>query len=64
MEVKANANVDLNDIRSDLTPADYLVWVNDWIGRGARMVGGCCGIGPEHIRAIRESINRRTPQIG
>ncbi len=56
MEVKANANVDLNDIRSDLTPAGYLVWVNDWIERGACIVGGCCGIGPEHIRAIRESI--------
>ncbi len=64
MEVKANANVDLNDIRSDLAPADYLVWVNDWISRGARIVGGCCGIGPEHIRAIRESIRRRAPQTG
>jgi S-methylmethionine-dependent homocysteine/selenocysteine methylase len=64
MEVKANANVDLNDMRSDLTPADYLVWVNEWIGRGARIVGGCCGIGPEHIRAIRESITRRAPAKG
>ncbi|MGB8693000.1 MAG: homocysteine S-methyltransferase family protein [Steroidobacteraceae bacterium] len=64
MEVKANANVDLNDMRSDLTPADYLVWVNDWIERGARIVGGCCGIGPEHIRAIRDSITRRAPAKG
>lgn len=64
MEVKANANADLNDIRSDLTPDDYLVWANDWIERGARIVGGCCGIGPEHIRAIRESITRRAPQTG
>ena len=63
-EVKANTNVDLNDIRSDLTPADYLVWVNDWIGRGARIVGGCCGIGPGHIRAIRESITRRASAKG
>ncbi len=64
MAVEANANVDLNDIRSDLTPADYLVWVNDWIAAGARIVGGCCGIGPEHIRAIRDSITRRAPQTG
>jgi S-methylmethionine-dependent homocysteine/selenocysteine methylase len=51
----AEANSDLLEIRSDLTPAGYLAWVNDWIERGADIVGGCCGIGPEHIRAIRAS---------
>ncbi len=53
---EAQANVDLNEIRTDLSPAGYLNWVNDWIARGAVIVGGCCGIGPEHIRAIRASI--------
>lgn len=53
---EAQANVELDEIRADLTPAGYLAWVRDWIGRGARIVGGCCGIGPEHIRAIRASI--------
>ena len=53
---EAQANADLNEIRSDLTPECYLAWVKDWIDRGADIVGGCCGIGPEHIRAIRESI--------
>jgi S-methylmethionine-dependent homocysteine/selenocysteine methylase len=52
----AEANSDLLEIRDDLTPDGYLTWVDDWIGRGADIVGGCCGIGPEHIRAIRESI--------
>ncbi|TIV54146.1 MAG: homocysteine S-methyltransferase family protein, partial [Mesorhizobium sp.] len=28
-------------------------WVDRWIGQGATVVGGCCGIGPEHIEAIR-----------
>lgn len=23
-----------------------------WVGQGVRMVGGCCGIGPAHIRAL------------
>jgi S-methylmethionine-dependent homocysteine/selenocysteine methylase len=53
---QAQANAELNEIRADLAPAGYLLWVNDWISRGARIVGGCCGIGPEHIRAIRASI--------
>lgn len=52
----AQANAELNEIRADLTPEGYLRWVNDWIARGARIIGGCCGIGPEHIRAIRASI--------
>jgi S-methylmethionine-dependent homocysteine/selenocysteine methylase len=56
---KAQANADLSEIRLDLTPDGYLAWVNDWIDRGADIVGGCCGIGPEHIRAIRESLGKR-----
>jgi S-methylmethionine-dependent homocysteine/selenocysteine methylase len=56
MPKDAEANADLSDIRSDLTPEGYLVWVNDWIDRGADIVGGCCGIGPEHIRTISESL--------
>jgi len=52
----AQANEQLDAIRADLTPAGYLAWVHEWIGRGAQIVGGCCGIGPEHIRLIRASI--------
>jgi len=54
----AEANSELSEIRSDLTPTGYLGWVNDWIRRSAQIVGGCCGIGPEHIRAISESVRR------
>jgi len=55
---QAEANAELNAIRTDLTPAGYLQWVRDWLERGADIVGGCCGIGPEHIRAIRAAIGR------
>ncbi|WP_236552135.1 homocysteine S-methyltransferase family protein [Alteromonas sp. KUL106] len=24
---------------------------------GASIVGGCCGIGPEHIKAINDAVN-------
>jgi S-methylmethionine-dependent homocysteine/selenocysteine methylase len=28
---------------------------------GAQIVGGCCGIGPEHIRALSERVLSRVP---
>jgi S-methylmethionine-dependent homocysteine/selenocysteine methylase len=28
-----------------------------WIANDARMVGGCCGFGPEHISALRQVLN-------
>jgi S-methylmethionine-dependent homocysteine/selenocysteine methylase len=47
------ANEGLSDIRADLDPARYAQFAKDWVQRGADIVGGCCGIGPEHITAIR-----------
>ena len=47
------ANAALSDLRTDVSPRDYLEWARDWVDRGARIVGGCCGIGPEHIAALR-----------
>ena len=50
------ANSTLHDIRADLTPAGYLHFAEDWVKRGATIIGGCCGIGPEHIAALRASL--------
>lgn len=50
---EAQANEQLHDIRADLTPELYVKWIEKWLALGADIVGGCCGIGPEHIRAIR-----------
>ena len=52
----AEANATMHEIRGDLTPAGYLAWARDWIGRGATIIGGCCGIGPEHIAALRAAL--------
>jgi homocysteine S-methyltransferase len=49
----AEANAQLHTIRADLTPSAYRAWAKDWTGRGASIIGGCCGIGPEHIAALR-----------
>jgi S-methylmethionine-dependent homocysteine/selenocysteine methylase len=53
----AEANVGLSPIRADLDPPNYLKFAQSWLGRGAGIVGGCCGIGPEHIKAIRAAVD-------
>jgi S-methylmethionine-dependent homocysteine/selenocysteine methylase len=47
------ANEGLSDIRADLTPDNYARFAREWLKLGADIVGGCCGIGPEHIAALR-----------
>ncbi|OME83176.1 bifunctional homocysteine S-methyltransferase/methylenetetrahydrofolate reductase [Paenibacillus sp. FSL A5-0031] len=32
--------------------------------RGARLIGGCCGTTPEHIKAIAEALDGYIPQLG
>jgi S-methylmethionine-dependent homocysteine/selenocysteine methylase len=44
-----------------ITPEDYLAAARRWVELGARVVGGCCGIGPDHIRVLAEGLPRRLP---
>ena len=46
------ANDGLDEIRTDLTPTAYLDWAKHWRAAGADIIGGCCGVGPEHIAAL------------
>jgi S-methylmethionine-dependent homocysteine/selenocysteine methylase len=34
------------------TPADLVAHARQWVERGVRIVGGCCGLGPAYIRAL------------
>jgi S-methylmethionine-dependent homocysteine/selenocysteine methylase len=52
---QATANAVLLDIRADLHPKAYLRWAQLWVEQGATMVGGCCGIAPEHIAELRDA---------
>lgn len=38
----------------ELTPQQYLEYAKTWYEQGASIIGGCCGIGPEHIDALRQ----------
>lgn len=49
---EATANDGLDEIRADLGPQDYLGWAERWRGAGASLIGGCCGISPEHIQVL------------
>lgn len=52
----AAANETLHGIRADLTPPLYLGWARRWVDAGATMVGGCCGISPEHIGELSKAL--------
>ena len=52
-DAEAQANAGLSELRAELDPPAYLAFAKDWVARGARIVGGCCGIGPAHIERLR-----------
>ena len=37
-----------------ISPDDYVQKARSWVEEGVQIVGGCCGIGPEHIRALTQ----------
>ena len=55
-DASAEANSTLHDLRREMTPECYLGWAAQWVRLGARIVGGCCGIGPEHIAALKREV--------
>src|SRR6266540_3909911 len=46
------------------SPAYMAEYAARMIAAGARMVGGCCGTNAEHIRAMREVVDRHVPRSG
>lgn len=54
----ATANSTLLELRQDLTPEEYGRYALLWRSIGASIIGGCCGVGPEHILALRDLFPR------
>jgi S-methylmethionine-dependent homocysteine/selenocysteine methylase len=50
------ANEGISELRPDLAPDHYADVVQTWIGQGATLVGGCCGIEPGHIAEIARRV--------
>jgi homocysteine S-methyltransferase len=38
-----------------ISPEDLVTFARGWKTQGASILGGCCGIGPEHIAALRKA---------
>jgi S-methylmethionine-dependent homocysteine/selenocysteine methylase len=53
---KHDANEMLSTLREDVTPEKYLAYAQTWVNAGATIVGGCCGIGPDHIKALAKGL--------
>ncbi|MCT8970493.1 MULTISPECIES: homocysteine S-methyltransferase family protein [Microbaculum] len=49
------SNTDTAILRPELDPPAYLDFARGWVRRGATIIGGCCGIGPEHVAALRRA---------
>jgi len=51
------ADAAMPGVREDLTPEVYAEHAQKWIDSGARIVGGCCEVGPEHIAHLHNKIH-------
>lgn len=54
-EPRANdyaANENVASIRADLQGSVYTTIAQKWVDSGATIIGGCCGIGVEHIKEL------------
>ena len=49
---KLGETVDMLTARTDLDPAAYARFAMGWVEAGARIVGGCCEVGPAHIAEL------------
>jgi S-methylmethionine-dependent homocysteine/selenocysteine methylase len=50
------ANTLISELRRDITPDVYLRFARTWKQAGASIIGGCCGIGPAHIKALHDTL--------
>ena len=50
--------------RHDLTPERYADFAMGWVEQGATIIGGCCEVGPAHIRALADRLRAAGHTIG
>jgi len=44
----------LPNMRTDLSPDKYAQFAQKWVSDGARIIGGCCEVGPKHIEKLAQ----------
>jgi methionine synthase I (cobalamin-dependent) len=45
-----------------IAPEDLVAQAMGWLRQGVQVIGGCCGLGPEHIRLLRERLPAQVPR--
>ena len=40
----------------EITPEEFAIKAKEWWAQGVSVIGGCCGISPEHIEAARDAL--------
>lgn len=48
--------VDVLEQRQDMSPNHYAEFAMDWVTLGATIVGGCCEVGPDHIKELAQRL--------
>lgn len=49
---QAGATADILEARQDLGPLAYADFAHKWRASGASIIGGCCEVGPKHIKEL------------
>jgi S-methylmethionine-dependent homocysteine/selenocysteine methylase len=45
-----------------ISPTDFVAVAESWVARGVQIIGGCCGIGPDHIALLSKRLcGRQVP---
>ena len=52
-----HGNESIPPSRTDVTPEAYAEHAANWLTAGARIVGGCCEVGPAHITRLNKVRN-------
>lgn len=55
-ELHPGGTVEQLEARRDLNPIQYAEHAITWAERGASIIGGCCEIGPAHIKALHQKL--------
>ena len=43
-----------------ISPEDLAIEAKKWVQMGVQVFGGCCGLGPAHIRILKETLPTHT----
>ncbi|HUS52473.1 MAG TPA: homocysteine S-methyltransferase family protein [Thermohalobaculum sp.] len=62
-EFTLGQTVDMLSARKDLGPEAYADFAMGWVGQGARVVGGCCEVGPAHIAELARQLRAAGHEI-